>query len=229
MTSCLLVLALLFTPAAHAGNKLSKRVQQRYEDVVVMRDGTKWRGKIVSKGATYRIRLDDHSEVCVAKEDVEAVTRELHPGLLHNGQWTINAYAGGEAAVQLGNNLGPRYGLYFAASFGHNFGGTLEPEIFVDTTPLGADDLITGNSIEFGVGARIYLTPTRKVKPFTETLIVTGGTHYDLGLRSGPGLLWDIGESFGLGFTQDFVLVVQSEPEIFALGYQANLTGQVRF
>lgn len=226
-------LALILLPteawAARGKNKLSKRVQLRYEDVITMRDGTRWRGKLVERGDVFRIKLQDGSVVAVRKEEVEAVTRELNPDYVHNGQWVTNAYAGAEAALQISSNAGARYGIYAAASLGHNFGGTFEPEVFVAMTPIGPEDLITANSIQFGLGTRIYLSPNRRAKPFTETLIVTGGTHYDFGLRSGPGLLWDLSEGFGLGFTQGVTLMVMSEPELLGIGYHIALVAQGRF
>ena len=227
---CFFALALI-APSAHAAgrNKLSKRAQLRYEDVVVVRDGTRWRGKIIAKGDLYRIRLDDGSEVAVPKGEVEAVTRELHPGNLHNGQWVTNAALGAEIAVQIKNNAGATSGAYVEASLGHNFGGTFEPEAFVALTPIGPDETWIANSVQFGAGAKIYLTPNRKAKPFTETLIIFGGSHYDIGLRSGPGLLWDLSEGFGIGFAQGFTLMVLDEPEILAIGYHASITVQARF
>jgi hypothetical protein len=44
------------------------------------------------------IRLDDNSEVSVEKAEVASVTRELHPGYPHNGQWTSRIAVGAEVA-----------------------------------------------------------------------------------------------------------------------------------
>ena len=67
--SMLALLLTLLAPEAEAapGYKLSKRVNLRYQDVIVTNDGTRWCGKIVEKGEVFRIRLEGQSEVAIPR------------------------------------------------------------------------------------------------------------------------------------------------------------------
>jgi hypothetical protein len=227
------LLALTADPALAAapatGNRLSKRIQLRYQDVLVTRDGTRWRGKIIERGEVYRIRLADLSEVAVPKEQVASLTRELDPGLIHTGQWVARVSAGVEAAVAIGDEAaGLRSGPLLELSLSKNISAAFEPEVIAVLSPLGTDEE-GGWAWQLGVGARFYLSPTRRLKPFTITEVVVAGVHADLGLRTGPGLLWDLTENIGVGFSQGFTLVSQVDPSTTMLGYHVALDAQARF
>ncbi len=229
--SCLLLAtALLATRDAEAaaGNRLSKRAQLRYEDVLTTRDGSRWRGKIIQKGDLYRIRLEDKSEVAVPKEQVMSVTRELQTGYPHSGQWAVTVNAGFEIAiVSADENAGAQYGPIIQTSFTRNFGGPFEPEIMVIEHPIGADD----ESVHFQVaaGVKYYLAPHKRAKPFTSTQVVFYGTNGDLGLRTGPGMLYDISSNVGIGFAQGVTLMSQTTPKAIGVGYHVMVSLQARF
>jgi hypothetical protein len=232
MLAFLTALALFVaTPDAHAaplGNQLTKRAQLRYQDVVTTRDGTRWRGRILERGDVYRVRLDDNSEVAVPKEQVASVTRELHPGYPHTGQWEARAGLGFEIAFAAsGENAGTQYGPMLEIGFGRNFGGPFEPEVLVALSPLGPED----GSItpQLALGARYYLQPLRRAKPYTSTQIVVIGTRGDLGLRTGPGIVFDITPNIGVGVSQGVTLMTQTDPEAAAVGYHGSLQVQGRF
>lgn len=213
---------------AASGYRLSKRVNLRYQDVIVTKEGTRWCGKIVESGDVYRIRLTGQSEIAIPKEDISSVTRELNPVLLHTGQVTLRVTPGVEAAFVIADeNGGPQYGLFTEAALGVNFGGSFEPEITLTMTPVGPDDGRT--NLELGLGLRYYIQPDSKTKAFTNTQIVMFGSRGDLGLRTGPGFTWDIGQNFGFGIHQGVTLLIQDDPEAVAVGYHVGLTGQGRF
>lgn len=226
----LAVLALFAPAPAHAaaGNELSRRTQLRYEDVLTTRDGSRWRGKLLQTGDTYRIRLDDKSEVAVPKENVMSVSRELQPGYPHSGQWAVSVDAGMEIAIVAADaNAGAQFGPIVQTTFTRNFGGPLEPEVLVGACPLGPDD---GHpNLQVGVGARYYLAPTRRAKPFTSTEVILYGSHGDLGLRTGPGMLYDVTPNFGLGFGQGVTLMSQTQPKATGVGYHVMASAQGRF
>ncbi len=212
-----------------AGNRLSKRTQLRYQDVVVTRDGSKWRGKLLEKGDVIRIRLEDQSEVAIPRDQVATISRELHPGLIHTGQWGIRVSPGLELAfASAERDAGVQYGFYMELAASHNFGGALEPELLLVISPIGPqnDGSVTA---EAGIGVRYYLQPTRRAKPFTSTQVIYYGTRGDLGLRTGPGFLWDITENVGLGVNQGVTILTQDNPEAVAIGYHAAFTAQGRF
>lgn len=220
----------LWSPLAEAasGYKLSKRVNLRYQDVVVTTDGTRWCGKIVEKGDTFRIRLEGQSEIAIPREQILSVTRELNPELVHNGQITLRVTPGVEAAFVIADeNGGPQYGVFTEAAIGANFGGAFEPELTLTMTPVGPDDGRT--NLELGIGLRYYIQPRSKTKAFTNTQIIMYGSRGDLGLRTGPGFTWDIGQNFGFGIHQGVTLLIQDDPEAVAVGYHVGLTGQGRF
>jgi hypothetical protein len=216
--------------APRGGNRLSKRAQLRYQDVLTTRSGSRWRGKLIERGDTFRIRLEDNSEVAVPKAEVVSVTRELHPGFLHKGQWITRASVGAEIAFATGeSNAGIQSGPYVELAFGHNFGGAFEPEINVVLAPIGPDD--ASMVPEIGVSARYYLRPREKAKPFTATQIIFYGSQGDLGLRTGPGFVLDVSPNFGLGVSQGVTLMTQSvdgEASV-AIGYHVSLEAQARF
>lgn len=226
----LTVACTLFAPRADAaaGNELTRRAQLRYEDVLTTRDGSRWRGKLLQTGDTYRIRLDDKSEVAVPKENVLSVSRELQTGYPHSGQWAVSVEAGLEIAIVAADaNAGAQFGPLVQTTFTRNFGGPLEPELIVGTCPLGPDD--GSANVQLGVGARYYLAPTRRAKPFTSTQVILYGTHGDLGLRTGPGMLYDVTPNLGLGFGQGVTLMSQTKPKATGVGYHVMATAQGRF
>lgn len=230
-----LLLAALTTQPAHAapqaGNQLSKRTQLRYQDVLTTRSGSRWYGKIIERGEVYRIKLEDNSEVAVPKEEVASLTRELHPGYPHKGQWVARLSPGAEVAFATGStNAGLTTGPYVEMSFGRNFGGGFEPEIVIVASPIAPEQ----GSItpEIGIGARYYLQPYKRAKPFTSTQVILYGQHGDLGLRTGPGFLLDISPGFGLGISQGVTLMTQvgEDDEVrAAIGYHFTIQGQGRF
>ncbi|MDP2312208.1 MAG: hypothetical protein Q8P41_04830 [Pseudomonadota bacterium] len=235
----ILLAALLGTtlaPMAHAepsraGNQLSARTQLRYQDVLTTRSGSRWRGRIIERGEVFRIRLDDNSEVAVEKAEVASVTRELHPGYPHNGQWSARVGAGAEIAfITATTNAGLTTGPYLEVALARNFGGGFEPEIVVALTPIGpADGAFTP---EIGLGARYYLQPNKRAKPFTHTQIILYGLAGDLGLRTGPGFLLDLSPNFSLGAAQGVTLMTQVNDEGAvgaAIGYHFTVQAQGRF
>lgn len=231
----LLLAALLvldgFTPTAAAAEgafQLSPRVNRRYQDVIVTQSGTRWRGRITERGDVYRIRLADASEIAVPKEEISSVTRELDPALIHNGQWCMRVTPGFEAAFVIADeDGGPQYGPMAEIALAHNWGGSFEPELTVTLSPIGPKD----GSITYqaGIGVRYYLQPNSKWKAYTNTQIILWGNRGDLGLRTGPGFMWDISPGFGLGTNQGVTLMIQSDPAAVAVGYHAALTVQGRF
>lgn len=234
MIVALLLATLLATPARAEpprGNQLSARTQLRYQDVLTTRAGSKWRGKILERGEVFRIRLDDNSEVVVEKADVASVTRELHPGYPHTGQWTARLAVGAEVAfITATQNAGLQTGPYLEVALGRNFGGGLEPEIVFALTPIGPTEGVY--TPEIGVGARYYLQPYKRAKPFTETQIIVYGGEGDLGLRTGPGFLLDVTPNFSLGASQGVTLMTQenAEGEVGAgIGYHVKFHTQGRF
>ncbi len=236
MIPALLLVSLLVSPA-HAtdeaprgGNQLSKRTQLRYQDVLTTRSGSKWRGKLVERGDTYRIRLDDNSEVALPKEEVVSVTREPHPGYPHKGQWDVRAAVGAEVAFMTATtNAGIQAGPYVEVGLGRNFGGGFEPEIVVALTPIGPED---GRLVpEVGVAFRYFLQPYKRVKPYTNTQIIFYGTEGDLGLRTGPGFLLDVSPNIGLGASQGVTLMTQLDggEQAAGVGYHFTVQAQGRF
>jgi hypothetical protein len=231
-----ILLATLLTPPAHAapsraGNQLSSRTQLRYQDVLTTHSGSKWRGKIVERGDVFRIRLDDNSEVVVEKAQVASVTRELHPGYPHTGQWTSRVAIGAEIAfITATRNAGLTTGPYLEVALGRNFGGSFEPEVVFALTPIGPEE--GGYTPEIGVGARYYMQAYKRAKPFTETVIILYGAQGDLGLRTGPGFLLDVSPNFSIGASQGVTLMTQenAEGEVGAgVGYHFTVQGQGRF
>ncbi len=227
----LLATALTFVLApAHATDafQLSPRVNRRYQDVIVTQAGSRWRGRILERGDVYRIRLSDNSEIVLRKEDIVAVTRELHPGLLHNGQWCARFTPGVEVAFVIADvDGGPQYGLFGELAIAHNWGGALEPEITLSVSPVGPKDgKVTA---QLGLGLRYYLQKDTRGKAFTNTQLILYGTRGDLGLRTGPGFMWDLSPGFGLGTHQGVTLLIQDAPDAVAVGYHAGLTAQGRF
>lgn len=211
-----------------AGNRLSRRQQLRYQDVVVTREGSRWRGKVIERGEVIRVRLEDQSEVAVPRDQVVSISRELHPGLVHNGMWGLRASPGFELAFASAElDAGLQYGPMMEFALSHNFGGPFEPEGVVVLTPLGPQD--GSVTVQVGVGVRYYLQAAKRAKPFTSTQIILYGNRGDLGLRTGPGFLWDITENIGLGINQGVTIVIQVDPEEVAVGYHAVLTVQGRF
>jgi hypothetical protein len=237
MLVALLSASLLLSPARaaddapRAGNQLSKRTQLRYTDVLTTKSGSRWRGKLIERGDVFRIRLDDNSEVAVPKEEVASITRELHPGYPHKGQWDLRAAAGAELAfITSTSNAGLTVGPYIELGFGRNFGAGFEPELVVCLTPIGPED--GQYEVEIGAAARYYLQPYKRLKPFTNTLIVFYGTEGDLGLRTGPGFLLDVSPNIGIGASQGVTLMTQKgdDGEVGAgVGYHFTFQAQGRF
>jgi hypothetical protein len=225
----------VFVPAASAeeplrgGNRLSKRAQLRYQDVLTLQTGTKWRGRVVARGEEYHILLGDGSEVVVQQGEVVSLTRELHPGLVHTGQVGLRASAGGEVAYAISETLpGLRYGPIVELGVTYNFRGPFEPELVVAISPVAAEP--GAYAWQLALGARYYLNTERKAKPFTYTQVVLYGAYEDLALRTGPGLLLDLGPNVGLGFSQGVTLLSQRVPDdAFGVGYHVLLTAQGRF
>lgn len=231
----LLLTSLLNHSAEAAPRTLSKRAQVRYEDVVTTKDGTRWRGRLIEKGELYRIRLSDNSEVVVPKEQVQSVTRELDPGLPHQGQWGLRLSTGMELGVKLANsNAGLRYGPIVELSLAHSFGGSVEPEIIAVLSPMGEEQ--GRYDWQIGVGTRVYFQPERRAKPFAATQFILMGSEGDLGLRTGPGFQWDWSPNAGIGFVQGFELLSQlknsdedGQVTAVGLGYNMMVELQVRF
>lgn len=225
---------LLTTPAAEARShegtgafELSPRVNRRYQDVIVTTDGSRWRGRVIARGEKYRIRLADQSELVIPKEDIVSVTRELNPALVHNGQWAFRATPGFEAAFVIADEGGgPQYGGLLELAVAHNWGGSFEPELTLTLSPIGPKDSLT---VEAGIGIRYYLQPDSKTKAYTNTQLILYGNRGDLGLRTGPGFMWDISPGFGIGTNQGVTLLIQDNPAAVAVGYHAGLTVQGRF
>lgn len=230
MLFCAGLLALLTeADAAPRSNfKLSPRVNLRYEDVVVTQAGTRWRGKILERGDVFIIQLADLSEIAVPKEEVASVTRELHPGYLHNGQFAVRITPGVEGAFVIAESGGgPKGGAFVDVAFAYNISGLFEPEITASISPIGPDD--GQPNIQVGIGLRYYLQTESRGKAFTNTEIILWGTRQDLGLRTGPGFLWDVTPNFGLGINQGVTMLIQVVPEAVAVGYHLGLTAQGRF
>lgn len=230
MLLCAGLLALLtHAHAAPRSNfKLSPRVNLRYEDVIVTQGGTRWRGKILERGDVFTIQLHDLSEIAIPKDDVASVTRELHPGYLHNGEFAIRITPGVEGAFVIGESGGgPQGGAFVDVAFAYNFLGLFEPEITASISPIGPDD--GQPNLQVGVGLRYYLQTESRGKAFTNTEIILWGTRQDLGLRTGPGFLWDVSPNFGLGINQGVTMLIQAAPEAVAVGYHLGLTAQGRF
>ena len=211
-----------------AGNQLSSRVQLRYQDVLTTRSGSCWRGKIVERGDTFRIRLEDNSEVAVPKAEVVSVTRELHPGFPHKGQWSARVAVGAELAfISATQNAGIQSGPYAEVALARNFGGSLEPEIVLALAPLGPTE--GALTPEIGVGFRYYLQPYKRAKPFTDTQIIFFGGQQDLGLRTGPGFILDLTPNIGIGISQGVTLMTQATADgDFAAGVGYHFTAQAQ-
>lgn len=217
---------------AHAaqprGNVLSKRTQLRYQDVLTTRGGTRWRGKIVERGDVFRIKLEDNSEVAVPKEDVASITRELHPGLPHKGQWQVRGSTGFEVAFATGERAGVQYGPMVELGLGRNLGGPLEPEVALVLSPIGPTE--GSYTPQAAVGFRYYLQSFDRAKPYAATQLVFWGTQADLGLRSGGGVQLDLSPNFGLGVSQGFTLMTQAGASASAaVGYHVTFQAQGRF
>lgn len=230
----LLMLLLTVLPAvAHAqprGNQLSSRTQLRYQDVLTTRDGSRWRGKIVERGDVFRIRLEDNSEVAVPKAEVASITRELHPGYPHKGQWSARGSAGFEVAFATGENAGVQYGPLLELGLGRNLGGPFEPEAVVILTPIGPREGFY--TPQFAAGFRYYLQAYERAKPYAATQLVLWGFAEDLGLRSGGGVQLDLSPNVGLGVSQGITLMTQGTSEggvAVAVGYHVALQAQGRF
>lgn len=230
-------LGALAVPSAEAKDppSISKRAQLRYEDVITLRDGTRWRGKILDKGEFYRIRLNDNSEIVIPRAEVESVTRELHPGYPHRGQWGLRAGVGMEIGIRLADsNAGLRYGPDLDLALSRSFGGSVEPELHLILSPMGTDQ---GNYVaQVAFGTRVYFQPERRAKPFASTQFILNGTEGDLGLRTGPGIQWDWSPKAGIGFVQGFELLSQSSDEeedgslsAVGMGYHLMVDLQFRF
>lgn len=210
------------------GNRLSKRTQLRYEDVLTTRGGSRWRGKLVERGERYVIVLEDGSEVAVEQGEVASITRELQPGLPHTAQWGVRASIGGEVAIVASEtNGGTQYGGLAEVALTRNLKGAFEPELILIGTPLGPTD--GAYSWQVALGTRFYLNTNRRAKPYTFTNIVVWGEHGDLGIRTGPGLILDVSPNFGLGWAQGVTLMSQSEPKATGVGYHVLFTAQGRF
>ena len=216
------------TVVATEGNRLSKRAELRYEDVLTTRDGSRWRGKLIEKGEVYRIRLDEGSEVAIPQAQVVSVTRELHPGYPHIGQWAIRLSPGIEGAfVAATQDAGTRYGPYAELAITRNLGGPFEPELVLIVSPIGPED--GGVNLQLAAGARFYLQPNRRAKPFTNTQLVFYGTRKDVGLRTGPGFVFDVTPWLGIGIQQGVTLLTQTDPDAVGIGYHATGSVQGRF
>lgn len=222
-------LALLAFPlaadAAPKGNQLSRRTQLRYQDVLTTRDGSRWRGKVIERGEVYRIRLEDNSEVAVPKADVVSVTRELHPGHPHDGQWQVHGQLGFEVNFQTGENFGAHYGPLLEVGLGRNFGGALEPEVSFTISPMAPEGEYTG---QVAIGTRYYLQSDDRAKPYAGTHVVVAGTRGDLGLRTGGGVLLDLSPNIGLGLNQGVTLMTQADGSA-GIGYHVGFLAQARF
>ncbi len=221
----------LWAPSAQAADSafaLRPRVNQRYQDVILTTTGTRWRGRVTERGELYRIRLADNSEVVLRKDEIVSVTRELHPAHLHNEQWCARFTPGFEVAFVIADvDGGTRYGFFGELSVARNFGGAFEPEITLAVSPVGPKDGAV--NAQLGLGIRYYLQPDKKAKAYTNTQLILFGTRGDLGLRTGPGFMWDLSPGFGLGTHQGVTLLIQDSPEAVAVGYHAGLTAQGRF
>jgi hypothetical protein len=214
------------TTEATGAFQLSTRVNRRYQDVIVTIDGSRWRGRLIARGDLYRIRLADQSELVIPKEQIVSVTRELNPGLVHSGQWCFRASPGFEAAFVIADEGGgPQYGGLLEVAIARNWGGSFEPELTVTLTPIGPQGSLT---VEAGIGIRYYLQPDSKVKAYTNTQLILYGNRGDLGLRTGPGFMWDLSPGFGIGTNQGVTLLIQDNPAAVAVGYHAALTLQGR-
>lgn len=216
----------------HVGPKVSKRADKRYEDVITTTDGTRWRGKVLERGDTWRILLDGRSEVVVPKDKIIAITRELHPGYLHAGQWGLRATLGFEGGARVaGANAGAPYGATSRITLSRSFGGLLVPELQVAWSPFGRDQGTYSTQAAFG--ARVYYQEDQRGKPFTDAHIIFAGGLEDIGFRTGTGFQWDVTPSTGLSGTLG-VLVLTQDDDYFngtalAIGLSLGMEGQVRF
>lgn len=214
--------------AVRGGNRLSKRAQRRYEDVLTTRGGSRWRGKIVERGEVYVIRLDDGSEVAVPQADVASVTRELMPGHPHTALFGVRAALGGEVAIVASDtNAGTQYGPMAEFALTRNFRGPFEPELKIIASPLGPED--GKYSFQVAIGTRYYLVYNRRAKPFTYTDLVVWGQHGDLGLRTGPGFMFDFSPNVGFAVSQGVTLMSQADPKATGVGYHVLMSLQGRF
>lgn len=217
--------------AAPEGNRLSARAQLRYEDVLTTQDGTRWRGKIVKRGEVYVIRLEGQSEITIPKEQVVSVTRELHPGLLHNGQWGTRLGLGGELGYVFASTsgVGLHYGALVQMGLTRNLGGSFEPEAILALSPLTNQEGVY--SWQLIMGTRYYLSSNRKAKPYTDTQLVFFGARKDLGLRTGPGIILDLSPNVGIGVQQGVSLITQRVDDgvAAAIGYHLLFNAQGRF
>lgn len=228
----LALLAAALPEPAHAapprGNVLSKRTQLRYQDVLTTRGGTRWRGKIVERGDVFRIKLEDNSEVAVPKEEVASITRELHPGLPHKGQWDARGAVGFEVAFATGERAGVQYGPMVELGLGRNLGGPFEPEAVLILSPIGPTE--GSYTPQAGLGFRYYLQAFDRAKPYAATQLVLWGTQADLGLRSGGGVQLDLTPNVGIGVSQGVTLMTQARPSTSAaVGYHVAFQAQGRF
>ena len=192
LTAVFMAVFMAALPSAEAAPrsnfKLSPRVNQRYEDVIVTNGGTRWRGKILERGDVFVIQLADLSEVAIPKDEVTSVTRELHPGYLHNGQFAVRITPGVEGAFVIAESGGgPKGGGFVDVALAYNISGMFEPEITASISPIGPDD--GQPNLQVGIGLRYYLQTESRSKAFTNTEIILWGTRQDLGLRTGPGFL----------------------------------------
>lgn len=209
-------------------NRLSRRTQLRYEDVITTRDGTRWHGEVQEEGDVYRIRLSDGSVVAIPKAEVLSVSRELDAGYPHSGQWGFRVTPGAEVGVAVGQeDVGLRYGGSLQLSVSRSLGGFIEPEIVAILTPINGSE--NAYAVEVAVGSRVYFQVDRRGKPFTYTHFVVAGTSQDLGLRTGPGFQLDFSPNFGIGFSQGIALISQLETNAFTIGYALQLELQTRF
>ena len=157
-----------------------------------------------------------------------SVSRELQPGYPHTSQWVVSVEAGVEIAIVAADtNGGAQFGPLVRTTFSRNLGGPLEAAIIVAQCPLGPDD--GGLNLQLGAGVRYYLAPNKRAKPYTSTEVVLYGSRGDLGLRTGPGMMYDVTPNFGVGFSQGVTLMSQTKPKATGVGYHVMVATQGRF
>ncbi len=196
---------------SRVGPRVSRRAQPRYEDVLTTENGTRWRGNITERGDSWRIVLPSRSEVVIPKDEIVAITRELHPGYVHSGQWGFRWTLGFEGGARVGSaKSGARYGAANRFTLSRSFGGLAVPELQVAFSPFGFDE--GDYSTQIAGGARIYYREDQRGKPFTDTHIVFAGSLADLGFRTTTGFQYDTSPNFGLsGGLGVLVLTQKSE------------------
>lgn len=202
------------------------------EDVVVGKDGSQLRGRLVGDvaacrsqepGASCEVRITGGSILVMRTEDVAEVKRgrkvKDHTG--HGGQIGIRANGGGSVSL-LVDDAGPTVPIGIPLQGAITWGLTDAMELHVGYrgTPLSTDfSYSTGN-----VGFRYYLVPLDRIKFYQGGELLIGGI---IGLRTTSGYQLDLFRAFGLYIETGFFGGAANGG--FTIGWDAAVGTHLRF